>query len=943
VNLTEVAYHLHAHFAQLHLAKQAEGAGDPVFALEHPFTLEQVNELAEELSRTLCCSHGLSEQYWLAWVVHAAEQGYGFGGLQYWDSFAESTPGWSRFGDRDQLRSWFYRFHQRYGGHLPKGHWSENYTYICWPVGHALLPRDLQLQLAESIYNARYDLDLAPTLPPHDLGLLIARHTHGGSTRYSGFLEQADLAGRIVRALLAEDSSQQRTIYAPTLERISEDLGNIARARDWMHDARRHYAEATFRMRHGTRTATGARPSAAPEHSATKIREPSLTPRFTLQRTGASQWRMYLAPPSLLGLCAVRPELRSIVERGRFRIDSHGDRLMPSAALLVGQPVPRPLTRWPNENEVLLRFDPTNPALDLELASQCRLSAGPIWLFRLRDPDTAELSECPVALPGHTYVVCSNDAARIANFGEPVDLGLAELSAVRLDVPVMVPADLRSRLTQAGIELRQTIHVTPIGLTPRRWSTAGEGEWLTTERPTFLLEHDHELGHYSLALDEDSAVIAKCVGGQPVYVALNCLDVGTHTLTIQAHDRRIDAKYPLGQVTASCQIRLSIRYPAAWLPGTLCSEAFIVDVSPREPSLDDLISGHMDVHVEGDPARSVSCHLVLKDSAGEEWLSDQLFSRRFPVLASTWSDLLASFLRQQTDDQKWFAAASAHLLFDAGELGSHQVPLTLDAKPVRWAMRREGKRLMLRVIDEAPTDGYEARCYAFATPAMPEGLAMNQLLTGLDVSSREGLYALASATDIQVVVIAKSEARIGLKQLGANVDAKALEKVSDAATLADLILLWQRARASNALARLKQRAAVKALNRQLLRVVCGQDWMRLEDRLSAVAPTALWERLDRAVFPNGSLSFAVSLSRCLTVEHVAPADLPQRYRNIAEAYKLDSAECPASLAWIIATTPEQLAECKDWDSWLQRDAARAMVRGARLLELAHDLRRGDPP
>jgi hypothetical protein len=943
VNLSEVMDHLHGHFTQLQRDKQAEGAGDPVFALEHPLSLEQVDELGAELSRTLLAARGPRDQYWLAWVVHAAEQGYGFGGLQYWDSFADNTPGWATFGDRDQLRLWFHRFHQRYGGLVPSGRWSENYTYICWPVGHALLPRDLQLQLAESIYNARYDLDLAPILPSRDLGALIARYTYAASTRYAGFLEQADLAGRIVRAMLAEDSSQQRTIYAPTLERISADLTNISHARDWMSDARQHYAEASFRMRHGTRTAGAARPATEREHHpVTPAIQPSLTPRFTLDRKGAALWRASLAPPSLQGLCSLRPELRSAVQSGSFRIDSHGDRLMPSAALLAGQPAPRPLARWPLPGEVLLRFDPPHPGLAALLAAPCRLTPGPVWLFRLRDRDTAELSERPVALPGVSYIVCYADAARIADLGEAIDLGLPELRAVRLDMPARVTSELRARLANAGIELRQTIRVTPVGLTPRRWSSAGEGEWLTNERPTFLLEHDHELAHYSLALDDAPVQVVVCSDDQPVLVALDRLSVGSHSLTIQAHEGPSESRSHLGRVTASCEIALAIRNPAAWLPGTLCNEAFVVDVNPREPSLDDVFSGELSVHLDGDPARSVTCELVLLDNSGETWLSEALFKHRFPITASTWSTALSNFLHRQTDDKEWFSASAAYLRFDAGELGCHQVSLRLDARPVRWALRREGKRLVLRIIDEAEMEGYLARRYTFATPALPEELEMAPLLAGADVSARGGLYALETETHTQAVVIAPVESRIDLKSLGAAIDTTALHKVDDPVRLAQLITLWHGARASSALARMKQRAVVKALHRQLLCVVCGDAWMHLEDRLSATAPQELWERLDRAVYPGGTISFAVSLSRCLTAELATVDELPQRLAAIAHGYKLDIATHPAALAWIIANSPERMAECgADWAVWVQQDAARALVRGARLLALGAELRRGN--
>lgn len=377
--------------------------------------MEQTAELAGQLSSVRALRGRPSAEHWLAWVIHAAEHGYQFDGLEYWESFAAQNPGWS-LAEREQLRDWFKRFRNEYGGALPSGRWSENYTYICWPISHAVLPRDLQVQLAESIYNARYNLEIAPGLVPEALGALIARHTYNASTHYEGFLQRPELAGRIVRALLQGDDAERSPIYRPTLDRIVQDMATAGHAREWMKEARSRYRSASFRIRFGTRTppveVEGEPELPIPE----PIRYPS--PHFKLRQTGSARWKVYLAPPSMQALCSAHPEFRPHVERARVRLDCHGDSVMPASGLLVGQPAARSLMRWPDSKEVLLRLEPPLAEFDDIVSEQCRFPPTSLWVFRVRDNESADLTPQAEVLPGQTYVLLARDFDRIAVLGE---------------------------------------------------------------------------------------------------------------------------------------------------------------------------------------------------------------------------------------------------------------------------------------------------------------------------------------------------------------------------------------------------------------------------------------------------------------------------------------------------------------------------------------------
>ena len=132
---------------------------------------------------------------------------YGYDGHEYWVSFEQNTPLWHERGRPGYLQSYFSKFQKAAG-------WFRN---IAWPITHAILPRYLQLQFARALYDAR--LQFARMQNP--IGSCRQAHAWYASSRFQEFLEQEELAGRIVLALLEQRTVQgQSPIYAPTLARI---------------------------------------------------------------------------------------------------------------------------------------------------------------------------------------------------------------------------------------------------------------------------------------------------------------------------------------------------------------------------------------------------------------------------------------------------------------------------------------------------------------------------------------------------------------------------------------------------------------------------------------------------------------------------------------------------------------------------------------------------
>ena len=164
---------LDSHFVALH--ERRRRLNSPVFALEHGLGGEDL-DLLQRAVRAAHREHLLtqaSQRWWLPFVVHAAEVGYIYDGVEYWPIYAEATPGWldSEY-ERQRVRDWFTKFSREYGGAIPKGPWADTFRKIAWPITHAVLPRYLQVQLAHMLSDYRTGW---PGLldQPHEFGVRL--------------------------------------------------------------------------------------------------------------------------------------------------------------------------------------------------------------------------------------------------------------------------------------------------------------------------------------------------------------------------------------------------------------------------------------------------------------------------------------------------------------------------------------------------------------------------------------------------------------------------------------------------------------------------------------------------------------------------------------------------------------------------------------------------
>lgn len=932
---------LHAHFGRL--AELKREAGHPVFALEHGLGSDEVEALRlgleTKLQELLRGGEALTSKHWLCWVVHAAEHGYTFEGLEFWPSFSAKTPSWDRYvGVRSLLRDWFVRFKTTYRGVWPAGGWAANYPYIAWPITHALLPSDLQTRLAESMFQMRFRLGATGTLTPTRVGRLVAAYSHHGSNRYLNFLAQGDLVGRIVLALLHANPDDQDAIHPPTLRRIISDLNRTRVARRMLQDVRRHF-------QHGRARTWGPSPLPGPfqlgsEDTWPTNHDASAPPPPVLVRTGvllernvADQWSAALQLPSLQALSNEHAEFARHLSECMVIIPCHGEAWFPARALVAARRE-RSLKRWPTDGESLLRFSESLQGFDSLVAEECQLPAAPCWVFRLAaDGRQAWMSALAAVHPGRRYLVLARDRDSLPRAAPPLVISCEGVYGCTLDVPAMLSDEFRRAMTAVGISVSRGLRVEPLGMLPRQWDGDSEGEWLTTETPTFSVGVDHQVTGFDIVFNGGPPVtLTPEVDEANLMFALPRLDPGRHTLTIASRVAQGSAMPP-GKAT----LHLMVREPSTWIPGQLCHPAMVVNVTPLSPSLDDLVDGRVSIQVEGDSARKVAFTLVLLDAAGAETSRQPLFSRTMPVRAADWDKEWNDAAERERDEYAYLTACGGYIEVANEDLGFFRVPLRRQAHALRWVVRK-GKPAALCLVDDGDEGMTAVSSYRFTTPAREEEESAKNFLAGVHPAAAGGLYVARGGDIEHGLIVAPSNPGRGWDVLGERVDSDALAAEHDLGALCLAHGRWSKAVPAGFAAKIRRDAALRALHQQMLMVACGTGWMRIEDLLSRPrAPAPKWDLVESAVAGRhqGLLNFAISLGHRWTsaAETWGETRMRQLHTEAAVSFGWTS---PALVghAWNLALAPQDFhptpGVVRAFQP-LERDAV--LVRAARYLQL----------
>ena len=812
--------------------------GFPIFAIEHDLSKTEINEL-HNLIKLQSQQHSPLARHWLPWIIYACELGYIYSGDEYWQTFEEQTPGWKKNGDRELIRKWFYKFHQEYYGAKPKGSWAEHFTIICWPITHALLPKDLQTQLAKILYEIRHSLDTKILNSPEELGKRIESHSFYASSRFRQFSQNHELLGGIASALIRHGTTFTDSLVSPqTLGRIVSDLFKVQTAREFLHKAR---ASASQLEIHGLEKEKEHIPLLKKSREVAKreFKELGIQPTILLNRIPGNKWSVILEIPDFSNLLKRFPELCRILTESRCIVSCSSGPPLARRQLLFGTQSVK-LSRWPDEDEVLLNFEEKVPELEFYTGVECFLEPGPIWLFRITDDNSAHQVKSLTIRPGNQYIIIhdKNYPQKNGPFMTKVEIMCDGIEGSLLDLPKVISLDEKNRLKELKLNVMTSIRFWPVGLPPLRWDGEGYSEWYISDEPCIAIQSDQPVQRMNMELDDSSSIMFRNVQPDyPIFVKLPKMSGGNHLLKVNV------GPFEGTEEAMNGHMEFVMREPRSWVPGTCHSNVLIPIVDPPTPDLEHLWENKVTVVLHGPEYHKINPIISLYGRTSDDLLiQKELPTITIPLVGQQWKNYFDTNVRSKKDIMNVYdLSRSCKIEFFGGEIGTFILTAEREFTPLNWHIFRSDHSLLARLLDNMGTEGStKVRFHSFGNPACSEEIQYKKAIAGLPVPESGGLLAAdvkSSDRNYRQAIIVPPISKIkSLQELAIDptIAPPISKSVEEIQRLLSLIELWAKARlagdcySSNCTSIIRQRAVLEKLLLYLLGIICGKQWQEAE-------------------------------------------------------------------------------------------------------------------
>lgn len=915
---------LDAHFTLLSAKRAALERDAPVFALEHGLTDTELLLLRTEIVGAIQ-RRRLDATVWLPLVVYAAEIGYSYAGDEYWQTFEATTPGWAGYGQRQFVRDRFKVFQQRFNGARPRGPWADHFSIICWPITHAVLPKDLQRQLAQLLFDYRRSLTSDQLATPAELGVRLAARAWHTSSRFQAFAENTSLLGHVAAALLVGEDEDEPFLLDSTLGRIVDDLSSEHQARRWLDNAK--VTAARVRSK-------GLRPVRPPGWNGARstARAPlpaAVDPRVALRRENDG-WRAYLEMPDFSILAERLPEVAQDLRARRALVQGTTGPPLARGRLLYPDQVVR-LDSWPDPSKPLVQLEVGSRATNSLLADQAVLTPGPIWLFRLREPTVAKEVRGKSVRPGGQYVLLTN-AAVAPNLPPWVTRAVCATAGAEvfaLAVPADVTPDDLESVRRLGIGIVTDVEIRPVGIVPARWDGEGRAEWLTGEDPVLAISSSRSVEHVIITSGGPPQLLEWPDNGTHLFVRFMDLDAGTYDVGISL--LLVDESRP----PAEGNFQIVIRAPHTRPPAGSMREGLMLLASPAGPTLPEIWNGTAAVEILGPGGAPVEVELALFDRQRRE-LTRKKIRTNLPVDSGKWRQLLAARLR--TPVASFYEVAErAHIAAAHPVLGTVSLDAERPFAPLRWTIRQDGNEAVLKLIDNTAGADVVLVMYAFSQPDRKTATNYD----GGEIRFPEGGLLIAQGARHSAGIIVPRSVR-GFADMSANVSLRSRPRTVDAALdLLGLAEAWSNASPpAGLIAQMMRLDVLYGVTQALTGLIAGERWARVEEKVEQVGLQPLTEcigggpshkALARELVERGALLSPERVDDA--VEALAGALARHGPRSCVDGHDLELAECLLRLA----TSPGSLPKHLDGDLrprvQLLIDTP-LLVKAARLLVLA---------
>ena len=816
--LPELEEYLSNHFSDL---SKTVGNQRRLLCLEHGLELDDIELLKQSINESLDKYNSITEHP-VSWSVYATEIGYLFRGGEFWRTFEKETPGWNDLNAHHDLRRCFYHFRDHYNGAIPSGPWAEHFSIISWPITHAILPLDLQIQLAKVLYKIRHQLSDLKGFSPKQFGELISKYAWDSITRFHKLLEQPDLVGQIALSLLnTTPDSNDSLILSKTVDRIRQDLVQVNRARFWLQNAQneiktRIVLKGVSREKQQT---TSKSPGQTSEKR-TQEAQFSIRPYLQLIAMRPEYWRLRVTIPDYSTLLSLVPECEIPLTQSRIFVEGSSGRPIPPRGLLYGDREEW-LREWPGTDIPLLKFEKTNPTLDTLLHNFFTIKSCPI-LFKINSEGTAIQIISNIIRPNSEYLILFEEDNTCCLPGvKKVDLECDGADLFSLKTSDTLSEDFISALENIGFQAGRQISVQPVGLSPVKWDGEGKAEWLTTEHPFIKIYASYPIKSYRVELSSDSIELSNSEFSpddphSDLYLKLPALAAGTYDLKISA--------VPLGNdQVESGLLNILIRNPVDNDASLSTRGAMQVNLYPPSSSLEEIWNGTASINILGPRSRNIRCYITLYDQNSHEVLYNGIIkSIRLPLTPSDWKSQFENNRQSHEDCQfAYGAAGSCELRFDGGDLGSCTIISERQLHPLRWAFNRSQPGYELRLVNENANISYcSVYFFSFENPDIKSSIEITQFRR-IYKGAQAGLYVAECGNERSGIIIPPEITRLedfrltpSIRRRDANIE-----------NLIEIFEFWSNAHLANAFTSGRSRNRVlEVLLREMFRILGGKKW-----------------------------------------------------------------------------------------------------------------------
>ncbi len=965
--MTRLLDHWHArldsHFKSLAAKRHSDSGTPPIFALEHGLGDTEFGDLSSAIHASVksCAIH--TQDHMLPWVVYAAELGYDYAGVEYWQSFEVRTPGWRTHGDRSWIRECYHWFHQHYGGAQPSGKWANWFTIICWPITHAILPKDLQRPFARVLYELRHSFSHAVLKNPTTLGDLVATRSWATSTRFQHFVQEENLVGQIAAALLLEDESETSgLIDTPTLLRIVRDLDKERRAREWLRVARTSAKERvnvhglvrvprlSLQSRLGTKSQTT-------KEGRTAVAALGIEPRIVLQPADDknTSWTVVLEIPNLSSICHEFPDTQNILTQSRCRISGYEGRPIARGRFLYGaQRID--LSRWPEPHEVLLKFKESHPTLEFLLKTECLLRPGPPWLFRIEADGFGYGCRNLTVRPGQRYVILTTtqmNGLNTPSWVKPVNIQCRGIGGYLLNLPAALDPQSEEIIQNLDLMQSKLIAAWPAGLAPVYWDGQGYGEWCAGDQPTIGIESDHTLSMIRVVVCGQSIpplTLTDVVPGKPLFVQLPRLPIGFYTILV-------DAVADNSAITDKLKLDVRVVEARSWHHGVDPGGPLLVRLDPVVPTLEQLWEGQVDIEIFGPHGREVTCETeLLHREAGRSrsvFIVRQIRQMSLPITPSQWRRHFEQNIRNRKAVQrKYDAAHICRVRFASDDLGTFVLNCERDFTPLRWAVVERNRELWVQLLDDSGTE--ELPRVSYYELEKPASEICPDFAWEYKVPVPGGLYLARKENFLASTIVVWKR----MKQLDHLPRSpvvpnrrRTLESVLEVVNLGNI---WATAKSSgHILSSIHRRKVLQVIIRNYVGLIGGEHWTHAEATFENGGAHDVSILKDAVARRIGDVSFVSTLACAMA--KLAQVSTEERVNRLAQIVKDHGVVSEVRdiarpvwdhLEWIAEWALRLASNPRDAVAWAAADLQKAatrlmevpiMVRAARFVVLAtHD-------